>query len=265
MNATLFLKEIKSNLFSFLVISAIQALYIASIVYMFDPEITKNLDAVMASMPELFAAFGMANMSSNMTDFMINYLYGFLLTWVPLLLIMMLINRMIVRPIDRGTMANILSTPVERRNIACTFALVTLGILLLELLFILGFEIACAEALFPGKLDIEGLFYASAGLFGLWVFMAGVCFASACSFKDSRVALWGGGGICLLMLLMQVLTQAGDQLQILKDINPVTYYDPFAVAAASNDALLSCIVLAVAGFCFFILGIVVFCKRDLNV
>ena len=265
MNATLFLKELKSNAFSFLVITAVLALYIVSIAYMYDPEITKNLDAVMASMPELFAAFGMANLSSTMTDFMLNYLYGFLLTWVPLLLIMMIINRTIVRPIDRATLANLLSMPVKRQTVANTFALVTICALILELVLVVVFEIACSEALFPGEIDAQALSYASLGLLGLWIFMAGICFASACCFKDSRLALWGGGGVCLLLLLMQVLTQTGDELQILKDINPVTHFDPFAVAAGSSDAILACVILALAGICFFALGIAVFCKRDLNI
>ena len=85
MSVALFARELRGSLPALLVITAVLALYIVSIAYMFDPEVAHNLDAVMAAMPDLFAAFGMANMSTNMTDFMLNYLYGFLFTWVPLL------------------------------------------------------------------------------------------------------------------------------------------------------------------------------------
>ena len=122
MSVALFARELRGSLPSLLVITAVLALYIVSIAYMFDPEVADNLDAVMAAMPDLFAAFGMANMSTNMTDFMLNYLYGFLFTWVPLLLIMMMVNRMLVRPIDRGSMACLLATPASRLRIAGSFA-----------------------------------------------------------------------------------------------------------------------------------------------
>ena len=122
MSVALFARELRGSLPALLVITVVLALYIVSIAYMFDPEVADNLDAVMAAMPDLFAAFGMANMSTNMTDFMLNYLYGFLFTWVPLLLIMMMVNRMLVRPIDRGSMACLVATPASRLRIAARFA-----------------------------------------------------------------------------------------------------------------------------------------------
>ncbi|MGN0079453.1 MAG: hypothetical protein ACI36T_02795 [Eggerthellaceae bacterium] len=248
--------ELRGSLPALLVITAVLTLYIVSIAYMFDPEVAHNLDTVMAAMPDLFAA---------MTDFMLNYLYGFLFTWMPLLLVMMMVNRMLVRPIDRSCMACLLATPASRLRIAGSFAACMVAVLAVELVLVFALQVGSAEALFPGELDAEKLGWATAGLIGLWLFMAGLCFASACTFKDSRLALWGGGGACLALLLLQATSQAGEGFDALSAINPVCYYKPFELAAGSSDAIMGAVCLGVASIAFFAAGIAVFCRRDLNV
>ena len=84
MNKTLFGKELKANLFVSVVIAAVLAMYVTVIVSMFDPDLGESLDLMMQSMPELFAAFGMATQGATLLDFMLNYLYGFLHVLFPI-------------------------------------------------------------------------------------------------------------------------------------------------------------------------------------
>lgn len=177
MSLTLYARELRRGMLPFFVIAAILTMYIVSVVYMYDPKITENLSLIMSTMPDAFAAFGMSHAATTMTGFMLNYLYGFLFTWVPLLLIMMTVNRMVVRPIDRGSLACVLSSPVSRPCIAITLAAVMLTVLASMLALIIVAQLACAEALFPGELNRAELLRASVGLFCLWTFMAGLCFA----------------------------------------------------------------------------------------
>lgn len=265
MNLALYLRELRRGAFSVVVIGAVLALYIVSVVYMYDPAITENLGLIMDAMPDMFAAFGMSNAATTMTEFLLNYLYGFLFTWVPLLLVMMAVNRMVVRPIDRGSLSSVLSSPVSRLRIAITFAMVMLTVLATTLALILVVQTTAAESLFPGELDYAELLRASAGLLCLWVFMAGLCFASACSLHDARTALWGGGGACLAMFLIEMVTQVGEGLELLQDVNPVSLFDPYALAAASVDAAWHAAILAVVGLALFALGAVAFCRRDFDV
>lgn len=199
MSRTLYLRELRRNAGAVLAIGAILVLYVASVVSMYNPETTKSLEAIMSTMPDMFAAFGMSHPATTMTGFMLNYLYGFLFTWVALLLIMMMVNRMVVQPIDRGSLSCVLSTPASRLRIALTLALALLTSLVVTLALIIVAQLALAEAQYPGELDLPALARASAGLFCLWLFMADLCFASACCFRDGRVALWAGGGACLLI------------------------------------------------------------------
>lgn len=264
MNRTLFAKELKANLFVFGIIAAVLVMYIAMIISMFDPKLGESLDQMMQSMPELFAAFGMATQATTLVDFMLNYLYGFLLTLFPLVLILIMVNKLIVRYLDRGTMAYLLATPNSRTRIVLTMAGVLITTLVLLLIFSTAVEIGCAELMFPKELDTQALLQANAGLLALWIFLAGLCFLSACTFSSSGRALWVGGGICILFFLVQMVSNAGDKFEFLKDINPLTLFDPTGLSTADGGALGGAVALGVAGLVMFGLAVAVFDRRDLS-
>ena len=75
-------------------------------------------------------------------------------------------------------------------------------------------------ALFPGELDMQGLLQVNAGLFALWLAIAGLCFLSACLFSNATAALWAGGGLCILFFLMQMVSKVGDKFEFLENVNP---------------------------------------------
>ena len=129
MNRALFAKELRANLFVSLIIAAVLAMYIGVIVSMYDPELGESLDAMMQSMPEMFAAFGMSVQATTLIDFMLNYLYGFLLTIFILVLILIVANKLMVRYLDRSAMAYLLATPNSRTRIALTMVGVMVTIL----------------------------------------------------------------------------------------------------------------------------------------
>lgn len=265
MISTLFAKEIRSNLFVLCLFFVVLVLYIATVVSMFDPSLDDSLNAMMASMPELFAAFGMSTQATTLLDFMLNYLYGFLLTVMPFALILILINKLMIRYLDRGTMAYLLSTPHSRICIAVTLieALVVLMFALLVLTTIT--ELACAEMMFPTELDQAALIQANAGLFALWLFMGGLCFLSACTFTRASAALWSGGGLCIAFFLVQMISQIGDKVEFLKYLCPYTLFDPYGLASGNGDAITGAVILAVSGVVLFVMSVVVFARRDLSI
>ena len=261
MNSTLFGKEFRANLPVAGIIAAVLVMYVVCVVAMYDPELNKSLDAMMASMPELFAAFGMATQTTSLVDFLINYLYGLLLTVMPFVLILLMVNKLIVRYVDRGTMAYLLATPNSRVRIATTMAGVLLAALAALLAVTVLVEIGSSEAMFPGDLDGEALARVNAGLFALWLFLGGMC----CLFSNAGRALWVGGGLGVLFFLMQMMAQLGEDLEFLDAANPLTLYDAYGLASADASATGGAIALAVAGLALFAAAIAVFSRRDLSV
>ena len=264
MNRTLFAKELRANLFVSLIIAAVLAMYIGVIVSMYDPELGESLDAMMQSMPEMFAAFGMSVQATTLIDFMLNYLYGFLLTIFILVLILIVANKLMVRYLDRGAMAYLLATPNSRTRIALTMVGVMVTILVALMAVVTALEAGFAEALFSGELDMQALMQVNAGLLALWLAMAGLCFLSACLFSNATAALWVGGGLNILFFLMQMISQVGDKFEFLKNVNPLTLFDYYGLAAGDASAVGGAIALAVGAVALFAVAVAAFDRRDLR-
>lgn len=264
MSKTLFAKEMRANLFVAGIIIAVLIMYIVVIVSMFDPELGESLELMMQSMPEVFAAFGMANQGTTLLDFLVNYLYGFLLTLMPFVLVLIMVNKLIVRPVDRGTMAYLLATPASRTKIVLTLAGVLVAMMVLQLVVVTVVEIASSEMMFTGSLDRGALLQVNAGLFGLWLFLAGLCFCSACVFSNAGRALWVGGALGIVFFMLQMIAQVGDELEFLNNINPLMLFDASGLTTGDTTAIAGSLVLAVVGIVLFALGAVVFSRRDLS-
>ena len=83
MNATLFKKEIKSNWLLLVIFLAVLSVYGSMITMMYNPEMGDSLKMMADSMPDLFAAFGMADVGQTLLDFVSGYLYGMLYVAFP--------------------------------------------------------------------------------------------------------------------------------------------------------------------------------------
>lgn len=265
MNKTLFTKELRANLFVSGIIAAVLAMYIGMIISMFDPKLGESLDLMMQSMPEVFAAFGMTTQATTLLDFMLNYLYGFLLTIFILVLILIMVNKLMVRYLDRGAMAYLLATPNSRARIALTMVGVMVVILAGLMATVTALEAGFAETLFPGELDMQALLQVNAGLFALWLAVAGLCFLSACLFSNTTAALWAGGGLSILFFLMQMVAQVGEKFEFLKNINPLTLFDYYGLAAGDASAVGGAVALGVTAVVLFTAAIAVFDRRNLSI
>ncbi|WP_165056769.1 MULTISPECIES: hypothetical protein [unclassified Adlercreutzia] len=265
MSATLIGRLLRANAPATGAFFVVIAFYAVMVAYLFDPSLAESLDAMMAAMPELFAAFGMATAATTLTDFLLNYLQGLILTLLPLVLIIMMVSVTVVRPAERGSMAGLLALPTSRVRLAVSFAAAIVLLLAALLVLTTVTEVACSEALFPGELDVAGLVRANAGLFGLWLFMAGAVFASACAFAPSGAALGVGGGACLAFYLMQMAAGVGEGLALLGDLTPFALYDAYGLVAGEAAAVVGALALAAAGAALFAAGVAAFARRDLSV
>ena len=111
MNATLFKKEIKSNWLLLVIFLAVLSVYGSMITMMFNPEMGDSLKMMADSMPDLFAAFGMADVGQTLLEFVSGYLYGMLYVAFPGVFIIILSNRLVSRYVDNGSMAYLLAVP----------------------------------------------------------------------------------------------------------------------------------------------------------
>ena len=265
MNGTLFRKELKLQWKLVAVFLAVLTLYGCMIISMFDPKLGESLQAMAQSIPDLFAAFGMMNAGATLTEFIANYLYGFLLVVFPMVLLLFLCSRLVSRPMERGSLAYLLSGPSRRVQIILTQAAVLLLAMLAMTLYVTGLYAAVSAALFPGELDIPRFLLLNTGLLGLYVFLSGVCFLAACLWGGGKLALGVGAGVCIASLLVQMVSRVGEKFEFLQYATPLTLFDPAALIAGEAWAVWAFLALYGAGILCYGAGAAVFCRRDLCV
>lgn len=263
MNRTLFFKEWKSNGKMLLLFIAVLSLYASMIIAMFDPKMGESLAVMAESMPELFAAFGMVDAGSTMLEFTANYLYGFLFIAFPMVFMVLLVNRLVTRYIDRGSMAYLLATPNSRKKIIMTQAVFMALSLFCVVVYLTGFCLAVSEGLFPGEMEIGKFLLLNAGLYGLWLFLSGLCFLAAAVFSEGRKATGIGGGLLVAFLLIQMISQVGEKFENLKYVTPLTLFCVDGLIAGEEKALWMVAALYFLGFVFYGAGVGVFCRKDL--
>ena len=247
------------------VVAAILTMYSILIIMMFDPSIGKLLEQLQQSMPEMMNLFGMGALTSTLTEFIANYLYGFLMLLVPLLFIVPSTGRMLACRVDRGSMACLLAGPVGRRRIAGTAAAVLIsGILLLDL-FCTVLGLVWSGALFPGQLDVPAYLTLNLGVLCLHSLLSGLCYLFSCLFDDSRRYYAMAAGVPLVFYLLQMLKNMGGRLEWLQYLTPFTLFNPAAVLAGGGSVFPSMVVLVLFGAALFWLGAFLFTRRDLSV
>lgn len=265
MNLALFRHSLRGHVKLGIVFLAVMSLYGGMITAMFDPKLGESLEMMAESMPQLFEAFGMLDAGKTLTQFLSNYLYGFLYIVFPMVLIVIAATRLVARWVDTGAAAYLLAAPAGRAKIAATQALALAAVPVVCVMYAFAFCALTAQVMFPGQLDVAAFLRLNAGLLCLQMAFAGVCFLASCAFRDARTAAGVGAGACTVCILVQMLADVGDEFSWLQNCTPLALFDQQALLAGEAGAAAGCAVLMAAGLALFVLGGAVFCKKDICV
>lgn len=261
----LYLREMKSSRKLLLMFSAVMAMYIAIMISMYDPALSKTLDDMTKAMPGIMAAVGIKLGTATLTGFLASYLYGFILIIFPMIFTILTANRLIARYVDRGSMVTLLAAPVKRKTVALTQLTVLLSGILLLLVFVTALELALASLQWPGQLDVGQLLLLNIGLFCLHLFIAGICFFFSCLFGDTKYSLGFGAGIPAFMFTLQMLANTGSKARVLRFFSFFTLYNPDGLMRQGQGAMLGIAALFVGAIVLIISAIAVFSKKDLHI
>lgn len=263
MITVLFKREWKSNYKIFFIFVAVLTLYESLIVAMYDPKLGESLNMMAKSMPQIFAAFGMTDPGLTLLDFITNYLYGFILTMIPLIYTIIMCQRLIARYIDKGSMAYLLTTPHTRSQIMFTQLMVLLSGVVLLIVYSIILIWGCSIVMFSESLDVSRFLLMNVGLLGIHVLFACICFLTACSFNETKLSIGIGAGIGIGSLLIQMLSQVNDKIDFLKYITPLTLFDAKGLQAYHQQAILNTALLFILAIGCVIATQIIFKKRDL--
>ncbi len=265
MSFVLFIKGLKSSAKLILVFLALITLYGTMVVYMYDPQMSESLQDMVNSMPQMFAAFNMGEIGTNLLEFISNYLYGFLFVACPLVFISILSLKLVCNYVDSTSMAYLLATPNTRKKIIVTQAMVLISSVMILLLYIMFVIWATKAVVFPSEeLGIEFI-NLNLGLLGLLVCFSGICFCASCVFSHKSYAAGMGAGVCTFFLLCDMLHNVNEEIEFLKYLTPLTLFDTAKIIGNDENVIYNILSLYIIGIVFIIIGSCVFCKKDLHV
>ena len=261
----LYKREMKGSIKLLIVFSAIITMYVTIIIQMYDPQMMKTLDIFVEVMPEVMSAVGMKANATNLLGFMVSYLYGFILLIFPMLFCILRGNALISKYVDKGSMVMLVAAPVKRRTIAFTQINVLVSGILLLIFYTTIVELLCATSSFAGELDIKELFILNGGLLCLHLFIGGICFLSSCIFSDTKYSVAFGAGIPAFMYVLQMLANVGGNAEKAKYFTFFTLFRPDSIIVGESGAILGVFVLLAGAFILYVLGIMIFERKDLHI
>ncbi|NLV58069.1 MAG: ABC transporter permease subunit [Clostridiales bacterium] len=264
-NWTLYKRGIRESWKMLAIFAAVITMYFTIIISMFDPALGSALNEFAKAMPELMAIVGMTPATAELVSFLEAYLYGFIMLVFPMLYCILSANKLIVRHVDRGSMTYLLSAPVKRETVAFTQMKVMVTGLFALVFYATLLGLVNCEISFPGELNIRKFILLNIGALCLQLYVGGICFLSSCIFNDSKYALGVGAGIPVLGFIIQMMANAGKELEKMKYATFFTLFDSEGIIAGEPDAIWGMIALCAGAMVLFSSAIVVFSRKDLHI
>lgn len=258
---------LKQNVIScikiFIVLFAVICMYTVVVIYMYNPELSKMLSDYQEALPQMMAAVGMTGVAKNLLEWIQIYLYGFIMNLFPLIFVIVVGNKLVMNYIDSGSMVNLLSTPHSRLRIILTQALSMIFFIVLLMAAVTGIGVLTCHIMFPGELDVGKYVQLNASAALLQLIVGGIAFTVACIASESRQYYTVGGGIPLVFLLLQMLSNMGEKMENLKYATIYTLFPAEKIIQGAGGCLIPNLSMAVIALVFFGISILWFRQRDL--
>lgn len=265
MSLTLFKTDLKGNAVLLAVIAYVMMLYFTVIACMFDPTDTTAVSSMLEVLPQgLMSAFGFDSVSTNLTSFLADYYYGFIVFIIPLIYCVITANKLVAKLVDNGSFSYLLMAPVSRRKI-----ILTKGICLLFSIALLFSTLqvaggAVCRMLFGDMLNQRIFLRININAALLTMLVGMICFFYSCLFNESRLALFCSCGVTVGSLLLFVLGGISPRAEFLKDLSFYSLLDTKRILEGSGTAGLEAVLTALI-FLLLSLSILVFQRKNLPV
>lgn len=267
MSFSLFKITVKNNWAIWLIFTLIMLGYLMLILTMYNPENMQYLEAAIEMVsPELAAAVGMDEIPVNLTDFAANYFYRFLVQLFLLPHVIILAVRLVVKEVDNGSMAYLLSTRVSRITVIATKAFYMAVSLFAMMAVVTLIAVASCMSMFPGQLDISAFLSLNFATFLTALTMASIVFFFSSIMDQSIHAVIPGAGILLMFFILSLLGRLGHFegiYAVLGDLSIFRFLQARAIINGEINMWINNSVLAGLSGIFLGAGIFRFSKRDL--
>lgn len=248
----------KQNYLLLIIFTLVGLMYVSVMITMFNPEDVSALSDMMALLPtELVSAMGFADVPTNLTGFLANFLYGFILLAFPMVYSVIVGNKLIAKTVDDGSIEYLLTTGTSRTAFMFMRMDYLVTSIIIMFLVIFGSGWLISELMFPGHLDVWMFFNLNLTTMLIILIVAMISFTSSAIFNDSKRSLAFGAGIPIGFFLLFMLGGVSEQGAFLKEISFFNLLDTTAILngeflwVANGIALAIIIALGIASTIVF--------------
>lgn len=193
---------------------------------------------------------------------------------LPIIYVIMVSNNLIASQVDTGSMAYVLSTSTRRKEVTFTQALYLIGSLAIMFVLTCITSIVCFNiAQVSTKLDIQKIIYLNLGAFATMFAISGINFFASCYFDRSKRAMALGGGISMFFLVTTILGLFGSPvipsvvriapLNYFNYVSIISLFDVISILDGELGWIIKALILLVIGLVGYIIGSIIFKKKDL--
>lgn len=262
----LFKYNIKKNRFLWLALLGVMLFYHVTILMMYDPENIEAVNAMLDLFPkEMMQAIGFVSFGSTLLEFIVGYIYGFLIYLFPMIFAVIINHRLVAMMVDRGSMAYVLSAPHTRRKVILTQAIFSVFSMVLFFIVMSGAVIIASEIMFAGQLDL--MMYMQINLYNIVQYLAigAIIFFGSSIASESNQSLAIGVGFPVVFLIVQMAANLGGDMEIFKYFTLFTLFSPELMLSGDSFVFTSMVSLSLIALVLYGLSIIAFEKRNLYI
>ncbi len=265
MSWPLFKVNLKSTWILIVGIALFTLIYVTASIAMYDPTSAEKMEQMFEAMPQGFLkALGFDNLGSELTPYLSNYLYGFIMLMFPLIGSSVLAHLLVSKHTDSGSMAYLISTPNSRVKIILTQAIYLVLALIFIFIVSAGVAISMCASKWPGMLDVGLYLRLNTVTIMVTLTLSAISFLAACVFGDNKLSIMAGVGIPVLMLVAKMISEISDDLSALKNFTLFTLVDINRILSGDSSFVLTvCLVLFGVTIAIYGAAITIFNKKSL--
>lgn len=257
---------LRLNWLIFIIFLAVLVMYMAMIIFMYDPQDLGAMHDYLNTLPEaLVEAMGFGQVATGLTEFIALYYYGFIALLFPVIFSIILANRLVAALVEKGVMAYLLAAPNTRIKIIATQACLAILSLVTMLLINTAAGLFFSELFFPGELHIEAFLKLNLVTTALNLATLAISFFFSCLFNDTKHSLAFGAGVPLGFFIINMLRSVSTKAEWLKYLTIYTFFDAGKLVTLEQAPALPLIVFSSIALCFFAGGLIVFNKKNLYI
>ncbi len=229
------------------------------------------LSTLPAAVSEALEEIGKADLYTLVVGSIFYKLAGLLL---PIIYMIMASNNLVAGQVDSGSMAYVLSTSTKRITVVFTQAVYLIGSLFSMFCLTTATGCVCLSLVSEDiTLTYGNLILLNIGAFLVLFALSGLCFFTSCTFDRSKRSMAIGGGLSIFALVAAMLGLFGSpvipsvvRLNALNYFNYATIislFDVISIMDGTSTFVGKFVILAVAGIIGYIVGSLIFTKKDL--